>query len=33
MHETDRHKVKNLASADEGRRKIDWAESHMPVLM
>ncbi len=33
MHETERHKVKNLALADDGRRKIDWAESHMPVLM
>jgi adenosylhomocysteinase len=27
------HKVRDLALADQGRRKIDWAESQMPVLM
>ncbi len=26
-------KVKDLALAEEGRKKIDWAESRMPVLM
>jgi len=26
-------KVKNLKLADEGRKKIEWAESRMPVLM
>jgi len=24
--------VKDIALADEGRRKLDWAEAHMPVL-
>jgi adenosylhomocysteinase len=33
MHETERHKVKNLALAEDGRLKIHWAESRMPVLM
>ncbi len=28
-----KHKVFDLALAEEGRRKIDWAESRMPVLM
>jgi adenosylhomocysteinase len=27
------HKVRDLALAEQGRRKIDWAESQMPVLM
>ncbi|MFH1681253.1 MAG: adenosylhomocysteinase [Candidatus Eisenbacteria bacterium] len=27
------HKVKDLSLADEGLRKIEWAESRMPVLM
>ncbi len=26
------HKVKDLELADEGRRRIDWAADHMPVL-
>jgi adenosylhomocysteinase len=26
------HDVKNMALADEGRRRIEWAESNMPVL-
>ena len=28
-----RYKVKDLAGADEGRMRIEWAESRMPVLM
>ncbi|MFX1565022.1 MAG: adenosylhomocysteinase [Promethearchaeota archaeon] len=27
------HKVRDLALAETGRKKIDWAESQMPVLM
>lgn len=27
------HKVKDVALAPEGRRKIEWAESRMPVMM
>ena len=27
------YKVADLSLAEEGRRKIDWAESRMPVLM
>ncbi len=27
------YKVKNIKLADEGRKKIEWAESRMPVLM
>jgi adenosylhomocysteinase len=27
------YKVRDLALADQGRKKIDWAESQMPVLM
>ncbi|MFX1404729.1 MAG: adenosylhomocysteinase, partial [Promethearchaeota archaeon] len=27
------HKVRDLSLADQGRKKIDWAESQMPVLM
>ena len=30
---TMKHKVKNLALAPQGRLKIEWAESRMPVLM
>ncbi|RLG86358.1 MAG: adenosylhomocysteinase, partial [Thermoprotei archaeon] len=26
-------KVRDLSLADEGRRQIEWAENHMPVLM
>ena len=29
----DRYKVRDLALADRGRMKIDWAESRMPVMM
>jgi len=29
---TIEHDVKNMALADEGRRRIEWAESNMPVL-
>jgi adenosylhomocysteinase len=28
-----KYKVKNLSLASEGRKKIEWAESRMPVLM
>jgi len=28
-----RYKVKNIALADQGKLKIEWAEKHMPVLM
>lgn len=28
-----KYKVKNLKLADEGRKKIEWAESRMPVMM
>ncbi|HEY7507951.1 MAG TPA: adenosylhomocysteinase, partial [Nitrososphaera sp.] len=27
------YRVKDLALAEEGRRRIDWAEAHMPVLV
>jgi adenosylhomocysteinase len=27
------YRVKDLALADEGKRRIDWAEAHMPVLV
>ncbi|WP_337863253.1 adenosylhomocysteinase [Nitrososphaera sp.] len=27
------HRVKNISLADEGKRRIDWAEAHMPVLV
>ena len=27
------YKIRDLALADQGRKKIDWAESQMPVLM
>jgi adenosylhomocysteinase len=33
MHETDRAKVADLGLAEDGRLKIHWAESRMPVLM
>ena len=32
-HKEGRYKVKDLALADAGRLKIEWAESRMPVLM
>ena len=28
-----KYKVRDLKLADEGRKKIQWAESRMPVLM
>jgi len=28
-----KYKVKSLKLADEGRMKIEWAESRMPVMM
>lgn len=31
--DTQQFKVKSLKLADEGRKKIEWAESRMPVLM
>jgi len=33
MDKTDRYAVKDLGLAEEGRLKIDWAESRMPVMM
>lgn len=27
------YRVKDISLADEGRRRIDWAEAHMPVLV
>jgi adenosylhomocysteinase len=33
MHETDRVKIADPALAEQGLRKIAWAESRMPVLM
>jgi len=33
MNTTTRYKVANLALAAAGRRRIEWAESRMPVLM
>ena len=33
MSTTANHKVANLKLAEEGRLKIEWAESRMPVLM
>ncbi|MEW5840576.1 MAG: adenosylhomocysteinase [Thermoproteota archaeon] len=27
------HRVKDISLADEGKRRIDWAEAHMPVLV
>ncbi len=33
MNTTTRYKVANLSLADAGRRRIEWAESRMPVLM
>ena len=29
----DGYKVRDLALASQGRKKIDWAESRMPVMM
>lgn len=33
MNTTTRYKVANLALAEAGRRRIEWAESRMPVLL
>ncbi|MEK7703702.1 MAG: adenosylhomocysteinase [Myxococcota bacterium] len=33
MTKPERYKVKDLKLADAGRRRIEWAESRMPVLM
>src|SRR5256885_15689430 len=32
MAATQRYDVKDLALADEGRRRIEWADRQMPVL-
>ena len=32
-HVEGQYKVRDLALAEEGRRRIDWAESRMPVMM
>ncbi len=32
-HKEAAYKVRDLSKADSGRRKIEWAESRMPVLM
>lgn len=32
-YKSGKYKVRNLQLADEGRKKIEWAESRMPVLM
>ncbi|NBB85793.1 MAG: adenosylhomocysteinase [Bacteroidetes bacterium] len=32
-HKEGAYKVRDLGLADEGRKKIEWAESRMPVLM
>jgi len=32
-HREGQYKVRDLSLADEGRRRIDWAESRMPVMM
>jgi len=32
-HKEGAYKVRDLSLADEGRKKIEWAESRMPVLM
>jgi S-adenosylhomocysteine hydrolase len=29
---TDKHKVKDLALAEAGRLRIDWADARMPVM-
>jgi len=28
-----KYKVRNIKLADDGRKKIEWAESRMPVMM
>ncbi|MBM4117471.1 adenosylhomocysteinase, partial [bacterium] len=33
MNTTTRYKVANLKLAEAGRRRIEWAESRMPVLL
>ena len=32
-HKEGQFKVRDLSLAEEGRRRIDWAESRMPVMM
>ncbi len=32
-HVEGQYKVRDISLADEGRRRIDWAESRMPVMM
>ncbi|MCX8011224.1 MAG: adenosylhomocysteinase, partial [Ignavibacteria bacterium] len=32
-YKAGKYKVRNLKLAEEGRKKIEWAESRMPVLM
>ena len=32
-HKKGQYKVRDLSLADEGRKRIEWAESRMPVLM
>ena len=32
-HKEGHYKVRDLGLADEGRKRIEWAESRMPVLM
>lgn len=32
-HKTGHYKVKDITLADQGRMKIEWAESRMPVMM
>ncbi|MGI0006004.1 MAG: adenosylhomocysteinase, partial [Nitrososphaera sp.] len=27
------YRVKDISLAEEGKRRIDWAEAHMPVLV
>ncbi|MGA7603618.1 MAG: adenosylhomocysteinase, partial [Nitrososphaeraceae archaeon] len=27
------HRVKDISLAELGKKKIDWAEAHMPVLI
>jgi adenosylhomocysteinase len=27
------HRIKDISLSDKGKKKIDWAESHMPVLL
>ena len=32
LSETSRYKVKDIGLAPEGRLKIEWAQTHMPVM-